>query len=91
MQTPDRTIRIETFGELVLELNYWHDISDESGDIQYAESKFLETLEAIRDYREYLINDLDIYFQECKATGTPIDLSYYRIYKQLNESTFKLF
>lgn len=90
MQTPERTDRIETFGELVLELNRWNEITEYGDNLSYIESKFMETLDAIREYRTYLLQDLDTYFIECKKDQIPIDLSYYRIYNQLKEATFEL-
>jgi hypothetical protein len=81
------------FGNLIEELQYWHlsvDDEDEEGDLEYCEQKFLETLRAIRDLREALLDDLNVYIEKCKADNEPIDLAYYRIKKQLDESTFDL-
>lgn len=93
MQTPELTLRIEMFGNLVEELSYWNYICDhEKGEIEfeYAEQQFVDTLAAVRDLRETLLEDLNEYKQTCRASSIPIDLSYYRIEKQLKDSTFAL-
>jgi hypothetical protein len=93
MQTPDRNLRIEMFGNLVEELSYWQRcIEDEEmsgeADLDYCESRFSETLDAIREFRIILIEDLELYVKDCKANSIPVDLGYWRVKKQLYESTF---
>ena len=92
MQNPETTFRIEMFGNLVDELKYWHNcLSDENSDdsIDYCEDKFEETLTACREYREILIEELDEYVKDCRNGDIPIDLSYWRIRKQLQETDFE--
>lgn len=92
MQTPEMSFRIELFGGLIEELNMWHASCEdhEDDDFEYCEVKFIETLKAVRDTREMLLEDLEKYLEDCKRTDIPIDLSYYRILRQLKESTFDL-
>ena len=93
MQNANTTFKIEMFGNLIEELSYWHNSVDDEGDdeeLQYCEDKFLETLRAVRDLRAVLLEDLNDYVQECKEDGIPIDIGYYRVKKQLEESTFEL-
>lgn len=93
MQTPELTLRIEMFGNLIEELNYWHYICEnEEGEqeFEYAEQMFIDSLNAVKELREILLEELDEYKMDCRATNTPIDLGYYRIQKQLKESTFSL-
>lgn len=93
MQNPGTTLRIEMFGNLIEELNYWHYITEhEEGEYQleYAEQMFIDTLAAVRDMREILLEELHEYKMDCRANNSPIDLSYHRIEKQLKESTFSL-
>jgi hypothetical protein len=93
MQTPEMTLRIEMFGNLIEELNYWHNAcGDEEQDenLQYCEDRFIDALEAVRDLRQALLEDLQGYLYECRSNSVPIDISYYRIKKQLEESTFEL-
>ena len=84
------------FGNLVDELQYWQkciedeEVNGDSGDeLDYCESMFTETLDAIREYREMLIGDLEQYVRDCKENDIPVDLGYWRIKKQLYESTFR--
>jgi hypothetical protein len=93
MQTPELTLKIEMFGNLIEELNYWHYICDhEEGDdeLVYAEQMFIDALSSVREMREILLEDLNEYKMDCRANNTPIDISYHRIQKQLEESTFAL-
>jgi hypothetical protein len=91
MQKPELTLKIEMFGNLIEELNYWHYVCEhEQGDqeFEYAELMFEDSLAAVREMREVLLEELNEYKMDCRATGTPIDISYFRIEKQLKESTF---
>lgn len=95
MQSPGMTLKIEMFGHLVEELSYWQKCCDEEAELggeefQYCEDEFTKVLAAIRDFRTILIEDLDIYVKNCKEDGIPIDLGYWRIKRQLEESTFSL-
>lgn len=93
MQTPEMNLRIEMFGNVLEELNYWHYVCEhEEGpqEFEYAEQMFIDTLEAIRDLREVLLEDLDEYERDCKINSIPNDISYKRVQKQLKESTFAL-
>lgn len=93
MQTPELTFRIEMFGNMIEELNYWHHVCEhEEGEteFEYAEQMFTDTLNAVRELREDLLVELSDYKQYCKNNEIPVDLSYFRIEKQLKESTFAL-
>lgn len=92
LQNPDMTFKIELFGNLLEELNMWHSSCDihEEDSFEYCESKFVETLKAVRDMRLALLSDLGEYINDCKINNFPIDISLYRIKKQLEESTFEL-
>jgi len=81
------------FGNLVEELSYWQKcLEDEEAsgecDLEYCESKFEETLDAVREFRLILIEDLEQYVKDCKEHDIPVDLGYHRVRKQLYESTF---
>lgn len=93
MQTPGMTLRIEMFGALVDELAYWQkcleeEEENEGDELEYCGARFEETLDSIREFREILLEDLDNYVKDCKEHNIPIDLGYWRIKKQLHESTF---
>jgi len=93
MQTPELTLKIEMFGNLIEELNYWHYITEHEeneNSFEYAEQMFTDTLAAVRDMREILLEELNEYKQNCRINHEPIDISYHRIQKQLEESTFSL-
>lgn len=92
MQNENLTMRIELFGSMVEELTYWNDVcNNEEGDaLEYAESKFEDSLAAVKDFRAILIDDLYGYVADCKEFDEPIDLNYYRILKQLEQSTFEV-
>lgn len=93
MQRPELTLKIEMFGNLIEELNYWHYICEhEEGEheFEYAEQMFVDSLHAVRELREILLEELNEYKMDCRTTGTPIDIGYHRIQKQLQESTFSL-
>lgn len=93
MQTPELTLKIEMFGNLIEELNYWHYICEhEEGEneFEYAEQMFVDALSSVKEMREILLEDLDEYRKHCEINSIPVDLSYYRIQKQLKESTFSL-
>ena len=93
MQTPELTLRIEMFGNLIEQLNYWHYICEhEEGEqeFEYAEQMFLDNLNAVKELREILLEDLNEYRRNCELHQIPVDISYYRIQKQLKESTFSL-
>lgn len=93
MQNPELNLRIEMFGNLVLELGKWNDAcNDEAGltELEYCEQMFIDCLAAVRDMRETLLEDLNEYKINCRTTETPIDISYHRIHVQLKESTFSL-
>lgn len=93
MQNQGLTLRIEMFGNLIEELNYWNracEDEDENMGLEYCEQMFVDSLDAVREMREYLLEDLNEYRRSCKVDNIPIDLSYYRIERQLKESTFAL-
>jgi len=94
MQNDSLTFKIEMFGNLVEELNHWHQVCDNEeheDSFEYCEQMFIDTLNAVKEMREVLLEDFDEYKQNCKANNQPTDLSYYRIEKQLKESIFSLF
>ena len=81
------------FGNLIEELNYWHYVCEhEEGEheFEYAEQMFVDTLNSVREMREILLEELNDYRIDCEANQIPIDLGYFRIQKQLKESTFSL-
>lgn len=93
MQRPELTLRIEMFGNMIEELNHWHNQCDDEGgdtELEYCEQMFTDTLHAVKELREILLEDLYEYKMDCRASGTPVDISYHRIEKQLKESTFSL-
>ena len=85
-------LRIEMFGNLVEDLNHWHSCCDnEQGeDFEYCEQMFIDTLASVREMREILLEDFEEYFNDCKANEIPVDIGYWRIRKQLEESTFSI-
>lgn len=92
VQTPALTLKIELFGNLIEQLNHWQSIGEEDDvmDLDYVEERFIETLAAIRDMRNVLLEDLEGYLHDCKVNNVPVDLNYFRIKKQLDESTFSI-
>lgn len=89
MQRPDITFRIELFSTLIDELNDWHEACQDD-DFEFAEEKFVETLKAVKDMREVLLEALEGYVNDCKVHRIPVDLGYWRIKKQLEESSFSV-
>jgi hypothetical protein len=92
MQYPEMTLRIEMFGNLVDELKYWHKcLEDEEGDdgIEYCEERFEDVLDACKEMRLLLIDEMEEYVTNCKTNNVPIDISYWRIKIQLNETCFE--
>jgi hypothetical protein len=86
-------LKIEMFGNLVEDLNYWHNCCENEGtedQIEYCEQMFIDVLSSVREMREILLNDFEEYINDCKFNQVPIDLGYWRIRKQLQESTFAL-
>src|SRR5262245_10397927 len=71
MQNPSLTLKIEMFGNLVEELGYWHNAcnNDDGSDdeFEYCEQMFLDTLAAVRDMREVLLEDFNEYRNDCKV------------------------
>lgn len=93
MQNPAMNLKIEMFGNLIEELNKWHTACDnEEGDeeLQYCEQMFVDTLSAVRDMREMLLEDFNEYKVYCRTNQVPLDISYARVERQLKESTFSL-
>lgn len=93
MQNPSLSLKIEMFGNLIEELNYWHHVCEhEEGEVEfeYAEQMFTDTLAAVKEMREVLLEELSQYKLDCKDSSIPVDISYHRIQKQLEESTFSL-
>lgn len=93
MQSPEMNLRIEMFGNLIEDLNYWHNCCDNEEaeqEAEYCEQKFIETLASVKEMREILLLDFEEYFNDCKLNEIPIDIGYWRIRKQLQESTFEL-
>lgn len=91
MQYPELNLRIEMFGNLVDELKYWHTcISGEEGEdsLEYCEERFQDSLDACKDMREILLEELDQYVKDCRTDDIPIDLGYYRVNRQLKETSF---
>ena len=86
-------LRIEMFGNLIEDLNYWHRCceNESEGDEQdYCEQMFIDTLASVKEMREILLEDFEEYINDCKSNQIPIDLGYWRVKKQLEESTFNL-
>lgn len=91
MQYPGMTLRIEMFGNLVDELTYWHKCLDqEEGEdsLEYCEERYTDALDACKDMRSILIEELDQYVRDCKTNDIPVDISYWRIKAQLIETDF---
>lgn len=86
MQNPQLTLKIELLGGLVEELAFWS--NDLKGD-EYSDNKFEEVLDAVREMREVVLEELEDYFNECKLSGEPIALNYYRVKKELERTTFQ--
>jgi hypothetical protein len=93
VQNVHLTFKVEMFGNLIEELSSWQRIGEEDDlmDADYIEDRFVETLAAVRDMRDILLKEFEEYERTCKLDNVPIDLSYYRIHKQLKESTFSLY
>ena len=89
MERPDLTLKIEIFGNLVEELGYWADESNNDG-LDIAEDKFDEVLEAVQAMRQILLEDLNEYERNCKVNNEPIFLSYRVIKKELEKHTFEI-
>lgn len=89
MERPDLTFKIEIFGNLVEELGYWAEEAN-SGGIDLAEDKFDEVLEAVKEMRGILLEDLNEYERYCKDNNEPIFLSYRVIKKELEKHTFEI-
>lgn len=89
MERPDLTFKIELFGNLVEELGYWAEESN-NGGIELAEEKFDETLAAVKEMRGLLLEDLNEYERNCKLNNEPIFLSYRVIKKELEKHTFEI-
>ncbi len=95
MQNPSLTLKIEMFGNLVDELEYWNKCcaNEADSDIQmeYCENKFKDVLDACREVRDILMVELNEYVDNCKSNQIPISLDYWRIRKQLQEVSFDYF
>jgi hypothetical protein len=82
------------FGNLIQELDYWRYVCEHEEDgveFEYAEQMFIDVLSSVKEMREVLLEDLNEYRIDCKVNNTPTDLGYWRIKKQLEESTFSLY
>lgn len=93
MQSPEMNLRIEMFGNLIEDLNYWHiccDNEESEEELQYCEQMFIDTLASVKEMREILLADFEEYLNDCKANEIPVDIGYWRVRKQLQESTFEL-
>jgi hypothetical protein len=88
MQRPDLTFKIETLGNLVLELNHWDAVLLHNSDIIVAEQEFDKVLDAIKEMKQIILEELDGYFQDCKLNNEPVFLPYWTIRKELRESNF---
>lgn len=80
------------FGNLVEELGYWNDQcnQEDGNELIYCEQRFEDMLVSVRGMREQLLEELYEYIRDCKENNTPIDISYWRILKQLEQSTFEI-
>lgn len=89
MQNAEMTLRIEMFGNLLMELKHWHlCLDNEEGSdetFEYLENRYEEVLDAVREFKELLLVDLNEYVSNCKENDIPIDISYYRIRKEVSE------
>jgi hypothetical protein len=91
MQNEYITNKLDMFGNLIRELQYWNRLAEDESTVeghQYCDAMFLETLEQAREMHPHVIQELDNYFQLCRAENIPIDISYYRISKELKEYSF---
>lgn len=86
--------KIELFGHLIEELDYWHkscgNDEDEDDELRYCEDRFIQTLSAVREMRQILLDDLKEYFDYVGIHKETVNLGFKRIQKQLNESTFEI-
>jgi hypothetical protein len=93
MQNPEMNLRIEMFGNLIEDLNYWHsccDNEENEDELQYCEQMFIDTLASVKEMRQILLEDFEEYLNDCKLNEIPVDIGYWRVRKQLQESTFEL-
>lgn len=88
MENPGLSFKIELFSNLVEELGHWA-IEFNDTQVEYAEIKFDETLEAVREMRLILLKELEDYERNCKVNNEPIFLSYRAIKKELERHTFE--
>jgi hypothetical protein len=80
MSDPDLDFKIEILGHLLEELHLW---SLEEEGVAFADKKFDETLAAVKEMKDVVLNDLEEYFRYVKANNEPTYLPYYQIRKDL--------
>lgn len=80
MSDPDLDFKIEILGHLLEELHLW---SSEEEGVAFADKKFDETLAAVKEMKDVVLNDLEEYFRYVKANNEPTYLPYYQIRKDL--------
>ena len=85
MEVADLTFKIEVLGHLLEELHLW---SNEEEGVAYADKKFEETLAAVKEMRDIVLNDLEEYFKHAKDNNEPIYLPYFQIRRDLQRAEF---
>jgi hypothetical protein len=88
MEKPEISFKLELLGNLILQLKYWT-TEFEDGEIELVEEEFDRTLEAVREMREVLLEELDGYFEHCKVNNEPVYLPYWTVRRELRETTFQ--
>ena len=86
MERPQLTFKIELLGGLVEELAFWSNLEDGG---EYAEVKFDEVLEAVREMRLVVLCDLTEYLEDVAINNEPVCLNYIRVKKELERTTFE--
>jgi hypothetical protein len=86
MERPEINLKLEMLGNLVLQLKYFSEEFEGDEDLKILETEYDKVLASMREMRELLIEDLDEYFEYCKANNEPIYLPYWTVRKELHSS-----
>lgn len=89
MQSPIINKRINYLTELVLDLKEIqsdiNNTADPSLILEFEEEKKL-LFKELEDQAKNVIILLEAYFEDCKTENFPLDLSYYKVYKELQNA-----
>lgn len=89
MQSPIINRRIEYLAQLVLDIREVQNDIRMTGDpsliLEYEEEKKV-LFEDLEEQAKNLIYILEAYFQDCKDENIPIELSYYKVYRELHNA-----